>query len=208
MNDFLTRMAQFSRGEAMVVTPRLPSLFAPTEETDTPQTNEAHFQQMSKKNLDPKGPSVSTRAVVNTGQPQPPAATDPTADHLIWHIPETEQADEEEMNPAPLITQPGNSNGNERTTAPVITNMEDRTEIQHRGRRKSNPTPSPLNDEPQSLKKTVHIETSFESVTGIHGQQESNREKLSQPLVPDRTSKQTTHRQAMAELPTATQLET
>ncbi len=204
MNDFLTRMAQFSRGEAMVVTPRLPSLFAPTEDTNTPQTDEVSLLQMSKKETRLKLPLDSIITAADTGQPQPPTAINPSEDHTIRYKPESEQA---EMSLVPLITPPGNTNGSVQTASPVVTTNEGRIEIQNHGRYQSNPAPSPLKDETQAPPKTAHIETSFESVTTMHGQQASNEEKLSQPLVPGHRSKQTAQQQAMTDLPTSIPVE-
>lgn len=48
MSDFLTRLAQLSRGEAAVVSPRLPGRFAPIQEATLGEPDQTRFEQHSK----------------------------------------------------------------------------------------------------------------------------------------------------------------
>ena len=194
MSDFLTRMAQLSRGEAAVVAPRLPSLFAPTREFGLAATSlddsAGKTQQAATVAVDNDLPQATTRDGLAAEQPiSPNPATRPddkTVDAL-----------------KPLIA-PQDIDHTERTNIaePLVSHNQDVPVKEQRSRSNGqDDLVSPqLNDEPHVISATTNIDKSIDSTEATIVQQQSVLPKLSMPLVPDYQNKQAAPQQVMAEL--------
>lgn len=117
MNDFLTRIAQLSRGEARVIAPRLPSLFAPPAHDDlasASDTVKATVQPVGKAAVykQTKQAPIAHMVVEETARPVPPA-----------------ERSTQQVQPQQTIT--GYTDKREETAHTVVASQENRSPEQH-----------------------------------------------------------------------------
>ncbi|MCP4047407.1 MAG: hypothetical protein GY732_15630 [Gammaproteobacteria bacterium] len=207
MKDFLTRMARRSRGEAEVVEPRLPSLFAPQDEASVVETGDATPWQPSTSGPGKRTAPSSGKAAAERGQPQPAAHNAPTAEQPIVYEHAVKQPDTTETGITPLATLPDNGDEVANTSAPdVVENIG--VPVREQQERSAQPAPLLLDDDQLAVTATGNRDTSFDSTMTMSVQNVSVAQQPSLPLVPGYTSNQPTPQQTMSELPTVTQHDT
>jgi hypothetical protein len=202
MSDFLTRMARLSHGKASVVTPRPPSLFAPTEpssdiepmmplltpqrpaDTKLPEQNERLFTSSTSETDDPR-PAHIRQARTGTfvsDRPQPATqemASDPA--------PKTSQR---ESGGVPFVVQ-----------SPQVSDSQTVAFIrQHSVDQASMPT---LSDKIETIVQSS-VDLPLDRSVDFAGVTEPGVTQRSLPLVPNHKNRQTLPSQRMAELPSDT----
>lgn len=221
MNDFLTRIAQRSRGEARVVAPRLPSLFAPPADydissaTDTVKTT---VQPVAKDavNEQTKQTSIDHTVVAETAQPVPPAERSTQQTQPQQAI--TGYTDKREMVPHTVAAPQGNMLSPEQhiaeplsgskqeifvpaqTVSAESTESRDVSEYTEFRPRQSNASPL----EKLQANAPEQIEVSFDTVVEQKDQSGTMTPQTIQQLVPDHNIPYTTPQQAMSKLPGST----
>jgi len=204
MSDFLTRMAQLSRGEAPVVAPRLPSLFAPMEEASLVETIAATVQQQNKAESVAKTTREPAAATIVKDLPQQTTYDDRSAEHPISNKPSTRQADKTENAPTLLIAPQDNNDEVPTIAAPFVTKNRDVPAITQHGINRSHTASPLLNNEPQTI-APINVDIPFDSAVDQNGQPDSVMSQQSMPLVQGYKTKHAAPQQVMAELPTATE---
>ncbi len=201
MSDFLTRMAQLSRGEATIVAPQLPSLFAPMEETGLAETTKTSLQQQSKAE-----PAVAT---INKDLPRSTTYVDHSAEQAISSKQPKREKNKTETTPAPLIAAEKNNHKDNNPVepdiaAPLLTKAPAASATtQHES--SSSRTASPLlNGKPQ-INTPTNVDLVFDSAVDLNEQPNSTMLPQSMPLVPGYKSKQAAPQHIMAELPATEQ---
>lgn len=204
MSDFLTRMAQLSQGKAAVVTPRLPNLFAPTPATDVTETTETTLQQHSKTGHSTK--AIQQPALVTVNEDPPHAAThsDFATQHPVRRKPATRQDSKTAHELTPLIApQDTDYTTQTHVAEPLLSASQDTSA---KKQPENHLASALLNDEPQAIVATTHIDKAVDPVVAKHAQQSHVLPQHSiQQLVPGYQYKQAAPQQVMAELPTITE---
>ena len=202
MSDFLTRMAQLSRGEATVVAPRISSLFAPLEGAGLAETLDTELQQQNK--AEPLVKTTQQPAVVtgDTELPQSTAHDEPTKGQPISFKPTTRQDYKSEDADTPLVAPLDNNHAVPTIAASLGTKNQDTSAITQQESSHRH-TASSENDAPQTIAKT-NVDMPFDSVINQNGQPDGAMPQQSLPLVLGYKSKQLAPEQVMAELPITT----
>ncbi len=203
MSDYLTRMAQLSRGEAAVVAPHLPSLFATTEQTRLTETIEPPPQYQTKAEPATQTTRESATETIKKDPSQQTTYFKPTAENFISSKQPNMQADITENGSTPLITPQNNNQAapsiatpllNENQAAPATTKIQPNSKL----------TPSSLADNLETIAPTK-IDIAFDAVDDLNQQSDTVMRHSSLPLVPDYKNQQATPQQVMAELPATTE---
>lgn len=200
MSDFLTRMAQLSRGEAPVIAPRLPSLFAPMEETSPVETIAGTVQQQTEA-----GSAVKTTlepSAVDRDRPQPTTYDQRSAEQPTSNKPPTSQVDKIENVSTLLIAAQDN---NDDVSAPLVTKKRDAPAITQPGISRSHTASPLLNEEIQPIASTTNADKPFDSAVDLNGQPDSAMPPPFMPLVKGYKTKDAAPQQIMVELSAATE---
>lgn len=202
MSDFLTRMAQLSHGEATIVAPQLPSLFAPMEEEGPAETIETTPQQQSK--------AEPAAAPIDKDLPQSTTYVNRSVEQAISSKPQTGRENKTEETPTPLIVAKDNNHKNNKPVepsiaAPLLTKVTAVQATKQQGISSSRTASPLLNAEPQTITHQTNVDMVFHSAINLNEQADSTMLQQSMPLVPGYKSKQAAPQQIMAELPAAEQ---
>lgn len=212
MNDFLTRIAQLSRGEARVIAPRLPSLFAsPAHDevssvTGTVNTTVQPVAKAAVNEQTKQAPIAHTVPVPpaerSTQQFQPQQTITGYTDKRE-EVPRTFAPPQDNTSPEQLIAEPSSDRKQESTLIAQTESTESRdlsefTEFQPR---QSNSSPL----EKVQTNAIEHVEVPFDTVVDQKDQSEAMTPQTILQLVPDHNIPYTTPLQAMSKLPSSTE---
>jgi hypothetical protein len=198
MSDFLTRMAQLSRGEAPVVAPRLPSLFAPTMDVGLTETAIVNTQQQGKINPATDTPETTATAVSDVAGHSEPRQSTPTIAQ-----PATAPLHRESITSRPEITEHRSESTftlqNDDPIAPATVSASNKTANTATTGRDPQPL-APLPEKVQTLLPT-NIEVALDAPAESNDQPGTTVAQSSLPLVRDYKSQQTAPQQFFSELP-------
>lgn len=203
MSDFLTRMAQLSRGEATVVAPRLPSLFAPTQEAGLTETIESTLQYQTKAEPAVQKTHESAAATVDKDPSQPSTFVEHAAEPSISTKQASRLINNIEEAPTPLIT-PQNYNHPMPSIAVQVKNHNQETATTSQQDSIHKQTTKSLKEKLQTLFPT-DVDVAFDTDETLTEQPGSVKPQSSLPLVPGYKNQQTTPQQFITELPAATE---
>ncbi len=199
------RMAQLSHGKAAVVTPRLPSLFAPTPAADVTETIETTLQQHDKSEHSAKATQQPALVTANEDQPHTTTHSDSAAQHPIRHQAAVRQKNKRANELKPLIA-PWDTDHTARThvAEPLLSDRQDAPAKKQADSHHSHQTSPLLNDELQARVATTNIDKAVDVVITKHAQQSQVQPQHSlQQLVPGYQYQQAAPQQVMAQLPAA-----
>ncbi len=218
MNDFLTRIAQLSRGEARVIAPRLPSLFAPPAHDDlasASDTVKATVQPVGKAAVykQTKQAPIAHMVVEETARPVPPAERSTPQvqpqQTITGYTDKREEtahtvvASQENTSPEQHIAEPLSGRKQEylvvaQTASAESMDLSEFTESEH-----SQSNASPLEKVPANAPEQVEVP--FDTVVDQKDQSGTMTSQAILQLVPDHNIPYTTPQQAMSKLPGSTE---
>lgn len=208
MSDFLTRIAQLGRGEARVIEPRLPSLFAPPADYDMPiaaDTIQTTVHPVDKEVVNEKtkqAPLVNA-VYVETAHPKPSAEPLPQTDQYQEIV--KGHADKMADAPTPVVVPQENNASEPLIVAPLPDNGQGHPAAatqEESGRNRA----SLSQEEKLQTIVPAHIKIPFEVVVDKNGQPGSLIPQSPLQLVPDYKTQYATPPQIIAKLPDSSEI--
>ena len=211
MSDFFTRVAQLSRGEAAVVTPRLPSRFAPMPETHLAETVETLVEQQSRIGSAGETARAPFSPVPDLDARPPVASGKGPGDQLIRDTPGRQDPGTKQASALP-DAPPGHVEDTPGNPAPLIpaalkpTSPKTRVADGQAGAQTESGRDHTASDLLHGrLPKVSAAEMEMEVVRSVEAREQADGllRRLSPPLVPGHHTGQRDPQLLLAELPTA-----
>lgn len=206
MTDFLTRMAQLSRGEAAVMAPRLPGLFAPAPAAEFDETAVAPMTQPAR---DTETPEPAAQASAETADakafPPPTPSREPASAALVHNKPSAGQATKTEVVLTPLVAPAETNPAQQDSYSPLALSPRIARETrQQEPHHHHSETPLLVNQPPPSATSQT-FSAPFDLAAPAAAFTDGTLPRQSTPLVQGYKNRQPTPPQAMAELTTNTE---